>query len=330
MEHAFFKQTQLGPLLETLRLFGELHGPVLSEAGVASFAALDDLGALRLDYGKTRIPPKKYLFPFREELLQYRDGIYRQSPLDPPNIVLFGVHPCDLAAIAYLDRVFLAERPEPAYALRRERLTLVGVSCEPDDFCFCSQPQEGGACDLFLTPRKDGFQLAFAGAKGAALAEAARGLLSEARPEGEMSAPFRAIPAQDPQLRFSDHPLWQKFALTCVSCGACSVCCPTCYCFDLREYPSLDGGGTRLREWDNCLFATHGEVAGANFRASRLDRLRYRFLHKYCGFSPLEGMSSCVGCGRCKEVCPVDIDLRELCGGPDAAAVPPAPLRPAS
>ena len=68
-----------------------------------------------------------------------------------------------------------------------------------------------------------------------------------------------------------------------------------------------------MREWDNCLFVTHGEVAGgANFRATRLERLRYRFLHKYCGFSPLQGMTSCVGCGRCKQACPVGIDLREL------------------
>ena len=68
----------------------------------------------------------------------------------------------------------------------------------------------------------------------------------------------------------------------------------------------------RLREWDNCLFQSHGEVAGANFRETRLERLRYRFLHKYCGFSPLQGVVSCVGCGRCKAACPVDIDLREL------------------
>jgi ferredoxin len=79
----------------------------------------------------------------------------------------------------------------------------------------------------------------------------------------------------------------------------------------VAEHPALTGGGAeRLRSWDNCLFRRHGEVAGgANFRRSRLERLRYRFRHKYYGLGPHRGSFACVGCGRCLAVCPVDIDL---------------------
>lgn len=312
MERGHLEKKNLGPFLETLRRFGELHGPTLNEAGVSAFAPLVDLSSLRLEYRRTQIPPKKYLLRFREELLHYTGGAYRPGQASAKNVVLFAVHPCDLEGIAYLDQVFLGERPDPLYQQRRSRLTLIGISCEPDDFCFCTGACESAACDLFLSEDEDGFQITTSTGKGKEIAAAALGLLTESRPVTRSPAPFAPVRTQDPQLRFSDNPLWQDFADRCVSCGACSVCCPTCYCFDVRENPTLTGDARRIREWDNCLFVTHGEVNGTNFRPTRLDRLRYRFLHKYCGFSPLEGMTSCVGCGRCRKVCPVDIDLREL------------------
>ena len=312
MKNGYLDNTGLGTFLETLRRFGELHGPTVSEAGVASFAPIPEISSLRLDYGRTLIPPKKYLLPFREELFSFCDGSYRPAARAPRDIVLFGVHPCDLDALAYLDLVFLGDPPDPCYAARRAGLTLIGLSCQPDDYCFCAEPRGSAPCDLFLDARQDGFLVQALTPKGEAIAAAAGRLFSETTLPPAPAPPCRAIAPQDPQLRFSENPLWDRFAELCLACGACSVCCPTCYCFDVREYPQLPGGALRLREWDNCLFKTHGEVAGANFRSSRLERLRYRFLHKYCGFSPLQGMVSCVGCGRCKKACPVEIDLREL------------------
>jgi sulfhydrogenase subunit beta (sulfur reductase) len=309
----FLEKSRLWEFLRELAPYGALHGPTLLDRGVLSFARVDSPDRLCLAYQRTLIPPKKYLLPFREEILNYAEGSYRIPASTHPDILLFGIHPCDLKGIAYLDRVFLGESPDPLYAQRRARLTLIGLSCQPDDYCFCGESAES-PCDLFLDQVEGGFMVASFSEKGEEMLGRAGHLSSE----GGRGAPFfrgsagYPLKAQDPQLRFSEDPLWGKFAETCVSCGACSVCCPTCYCFDVREYPFSASAGVRMREWDNCLFKTHGEVSGGNFRTTRLERLRYRFLHKYCGFSPLEGLLSCVGCGRCRKACPVEIDLREL------------------
>src|SRR5689334_3302902 len=116
LHSAFLENIRLGAFLELLGGFGELHGPTLSEAGVTCFAAIADPTALRLDYQRTLIPPKKYLLPFREEFLDFREGSYRLTPAPPRQVVLFGIHPCDLDGIAYLDAVFLADQPDPGYA----------------------------------------------------------------------------------------------------------------------------------------------------------------------------------------------------------------------
>lgn len=312
MGASFLHQNLLPAFLDLLLPWGVLHGPTLTDQGVTVFAPLSAPYRLALDYRRTLIPPKKYLLPFREKIAAYRNGLYQTPSLAPSNRLLFGVHPCDLRAIAYLDRVFLGDPPDPCYARRREQLTLVGISCEPDEHCFCDK-EEPPCCDLFLDRVADGFLVTVRSARGGDIVRDAAGVLSRTDREPPPAARGATAPVvQDPARRFASNPLWDRYARECVSCGACSACCPTCYCFDVREYPALEEGGERIREWDNCLFKKHGEVAGGNFRSTRLERLRYRFLHKYFGFSPLEGIVSCVGCGRCLEVCPVGIDLRNL------------------
>lgn len=321
MAKDFLANGSLGTFLEELAPFGALHGPTITEDGVPAFAPIASPSDLRLDYRRTLIPPKKYLFPPRTPLLEFAPECgYRLPAIAAEEITLFGLHPCDLSAIAYLDRVFIEDRPDPLYQARRNALTLVGLSCEPDEFCFCGELgcDAPVVFDIFLQRVAGGFHLRSGSLRGetiiAGLSSLSEGVETFAPQGREAEVSGRIRNAADRQETFPESPLWDDFAARCLSCGACSLCCPTCYCLDVREYGDLDGrSAKRVQEWDNCLFKSHGEIAGGyNFRKTRQERFRYRFIHKYLGFGPLRGVVSCVGCGRCREVCPVRIDLMEL------------------
>jgi sulfhydrogenase subunit beta (sulfur reductase) len=118
--------------------------------------------------------------------------------------------------------------------------------------------------------------------------------------------------------------VWEDLGERCLSCGACSHVCPTCYCFDVQDEVALGTrAGERVRVWDSCLLKNHALVAGGeNFRASRASRVKFRYYHKQRGFVAEYGRPSCVGCGRCIVACPAAIDIvtviRMLRGQTDA------------
>ncbi len=87
--------------------------------------------------------------------------------------------------------------------------------------------------------------------------------------------------------------------------------CPTCYCFDINdEVEFATRRGARIRSWDSCLFKTYAMVAGGeNFRAKRASRIKFRYYHKQRGFVAEYGRPSCIGCGRCAEACPAEINI---------------------
>lgn len=323
MAEKFLADESLEDFISELKRIGTVHGPTRNCHEVLSFNPVSSASDLHLDYRRTLLPPKKYLFPPQTTILRFDPNKGYTQPVQPDEqkIILFGLHACDLASIGYLDRVFLCDRPDPLYQKKRERLLLVGMSCAPDDLCFCGElaaTEPEVPFDLFLSRTTGGYIVRMGSSSGAAIVGECH-CLQDGEHEplvAKSPAPIANTIAEAIQAgrKFTDSPLWDDFARRCLSCGACSLCCPTCYCLDVREYGALDGEtAKRIQEWDNCLFKSHGEVAGGiNFRRTRQERFRYRFLHKYYGFGPLAGTTSCVGCGRCREVCPVKIDLLEL------------------
>jgi sulfhydrogenase subunit beta (sulfur reductase) len=282
---------------------------------------------------------KPLCFAPREQLWHCeRDGDGHLSFVEiPPRArptALIGARGCDLAALDLQDRHFLAEgRLDRHYQARREALLIIAVHCNhPAATCFCAStgdgPRAGEGFDIGLQELEEGFLIEAGSNRGSDLLE--RLPLTAATPEqlaeaedlyqGALERQQRGLPSRDlSEALFAnlEHPRWDEVAGRCLACGNCTAVCPTCFCSDVFQEPSLDGGVTETyRQWDSCHTAGHSYFAG---RVLRKDiRMRYRqwLTHKLGGWHAQFGRSGCTGCGRCITWCPVGIDITE-----EAAAI---------
>ena len=95
----------------------------------------------------------------------------------------------------------------------------------------------------------------------------------------------------------------------CLACGTCTFICPTCQCYDIRDY-NTGNGIQRFRCWDSCMYSDFTLMAHGNIRNSQKERFRQRFMHKLVYFPENnDGMFSCVGCGRCVSKCPSSLNI---------------------
>ncbi|MCK4275506.1 MAG: 4Fe-4S dicluster domain-containing protein [Phycisphaerae bacterium] len=295
------------------------------------FGPLNSASQLRLDYDVTLLPPKKYLIPPREVLVDFTLG---SSPTARPHIdepepaVLIGVHPYDMIAINQLDRLMLETNGDPNYLARREALTIIGIDpVRASERAFwaamgCDVVESG--FDLWLTDIGGAYVAQVGSVKGASLldscAEASDATEKQLRARSEVREKLKGMgaadkvcfrPAQLPGLLRNsfEHEIWAEQAAKCLSCGACNLVCPTCYCFDVKDEVDLSGKTVqRYRVWDGCVLEDFAKVAGdENFRHQRLQRYRHRFYRKGMYLYDKYGHIACVGCGRCAAACLPDI-----------------------
>jgi sulfhydrogenase subunit beta (sulfur reductase) len=123
------------------------------------------------------------------------------------------------------------------------------------------------------------------------------------------------------QAKFKDAAFWQQHTAACIGCGVCTFLCPTCTCFDVMD-DAVAGVGYRFRCWDTCQFRQFCEEAsGHDRRPQQWERQRQRISHKLWYSVERFGKLTCVGCGRCVKLCPVNIDIAEVANAarPDPA-----------
>ena len=311
-----------------MQRFGEVHAPV-EQDGKYVFQRLTRWSEARLNHDRTILPPKKYFLPPRETLFRYRPGegyLPCTDGLDQ-RVILFGVHACDIYSLNILDQVFAGKYPDPYYQARRKNVAVIGIDCIPDEHCFCRSMRADfvdRGFDLFFYDIGDYYLTLVGTALGDDMVLATGPLFEPVSTEdideykrrsGNKRRAFQLdIEIRDlPEIFEMEYQseIWDELGERCLSCGSCSMVCPTCYCYDVTDDAELDSrAGGRTRSWDSCLFSTHALVAGGeNFRKTRASRVKFRFYHKQRGFVAEYGRPSCVGCGRCITACPVKIDI---------------------
>lgn len=291
------------------------------------FADVTDPCAVALDYTSTILPPKKYAFPAKENLVHYslQERPVMEAVVDAEPLVIFGAHPCDIYGLTCLDLAFGEPNPDPNYWAKRDQIRIVGVDCEPDEYCFCGSMGTASVTDgfdVFLSPLDGGYVVEAATPAGEAMLEGLplreataaeialvkQKLARKLQQERRLNCEVHSLPMY--LERAVKSPVWEKWAEKCYSCGTCNLTCPTCFCFDVLDVMNLSlGSGDREREWDGCMLEDFAKVAsGENFREDRDERLRHRFNRKYSYLFAKYGRPYCCGCGRCVRQCLVKID----------------------
>ena len=311
-----------------------VYAPV-KEGDLSNYKVWDENKEVCLTDLNTVKSPKDIFFPQSENLVAFKRGdktievIENRDPSEPT--VVFGVRACDLKGFEVLDKVFLAEPVDTFYQERRNKVAIVALACgEPDETCFCTtfgidptNPVADATAwivdgELYVKANTE---------KGEKLLDLAKDVISETddskvkQQQENVKKILDKLPLKDLSLDGFDeeHMMekfnsekWKELSQGCLGCGTCTFVCPTCQCYDIRDFDT-GNGIKRFRCWDSCMYSDFTKMAHGNNRNSQVERFRQRFMHKLVYFpANNDGMYSCVGCGRCLQKCPISMNIAKV------------------
>ena len=311
----------------------DLYIPADNNSGKADFTAWKE-GVELSKALKTVRSAKDFFFPKAENLVNLRMEGKHVEVEDPrkdlKDFVVFGVRACDAKSFEIVDAVYLHMDPvDSYYKNRRDHGTVITLACtDPAKTCFCAAYKidaavPGGDVSAWLC---DGtFYFEANTDKGKALLESAKSLFAEGsddkvkKQQEETRKKCAATPFANldlskwkgkDMLKIFNSPMWEKLSESCLGCGTCTYVCPTCMCFDIRDFDAGENGVKQFRCWDSCMYSDFTQMAAANPRLTQKERFRQRFMHKLV-YYPMahEDNWQCVGCGRCLENCPIHMNI---------------------
>lgn len=321
---------KLNELFRAVSSDNALYIPVDANGG-ARFEKWEE-GKTLSDALNTVRSAKDFFFPQTENLMDFKTEGKTVEVIDTrsecEDFVIFGVRACDVKSFEVLDRVFLSEPVDTYYKNRREHGVIVSLACnKPVETCFChtfgidaSDPDGDVVCwkdddALYMTVKTE---------KGEKLLKSIESVTESADENAAdkqrkiiadrlEKLPLRSLSADafgdGKTSEFFDAPEWAELSESCLGCGTCTFVCPTCQCYDIKDF-NTGHGVKRFRCWDSCMYSSFTKMSAGQPRLTQLERFRQRFMHKLVYYpTNNDGLFSCVGCGRCMAKCPIQMNI---------------------
>lgn len=322
---------KINSIFETVAKDTGLYLPVDQNDGTAVYKKWQE-GTVWSDALNTVRSPKDFFFPQTENLMEFKvqgkniEIVDTRDALE--DFVIFGVRACDVKSFDILDRVFLNEPVDSFYASRRRHGTIVSVACNrPSETCFCQTfgidaAEPSGDVTVWKTDSELYFKANTP--KGEQFMGKIENLTEECGEENVVAQKekINSILSKLPLKNLTtdnfgagktnelfNAPEWDELSQSCLGCGTCTFVCPTCQCYDIKDF-NTGNGVVRFRCWDSCMYSEFTRMAHGNNRLTQKERFRQRFMHKLVYYPENnDGLFSCVGCGRCLSKCPISMNI---------------------
>ncbi|MBQ2714887.1 MAG: 4Fe-4S dicluster domain-containing protein [Clostridia bacterium] len=275
---------------------------------------------------------KDFFFPQIEDVAAFKVEGKNIEVVDTrvikDDFVIFGARACDVKAFEVLDNVFLSDPVDSYYANRREHGIIFALSCsKPVETCFCNAfgidcTEPKGDVSMWKTESEMYFKAN--SEKGEKILALVADLLTDGEEKvvesekAKTKEVLKKLPLSNlspdkfgggKTKEYFDDPAWKSLSESCLGCGTCTFVCPTCQCYDVKDF-NTGHGVVRFRCWDSCMYSDFTKMAHGNPRLTQLERFRQRFMHKLVYYPENNnGLFMCVGCGRCLAKCPISMNI---------------------